>query len=324
MSDIKIKAISEASYWLGEGPHWNEEDQTLIFVDIVNGNIHRYFLQTQRMQNAHLEDIGTGSTVSFIIPVEGAEDIFIVSVGTSIALIKWSPAEPENQTKKPILLLSLDAKEGQHVQFNDAKCDSKGRLYIGTTIKDIEKLFGENFGSLYSIDSDLKISRLVSNVRISNGLAWSKDNKTLYYIDTLELRVDAFDYSFETGDITNRRPVFEYKSHAEVRGFPDGMCIDENDNLWVACYEGSQILNIDPKEGKLLRILDMPVRDITSCCWGGPDYSTLFVTSAGMGTEKETELYPDTGKIFTVTGLGVKGLPPKKYKINNISKFIGS
>ncbi|RXG58022.1 Regucalcin [Armadillidium vulgare] len=88
MSDIKIKAISEASYWLGEGPHWNEEDQTLIFVDIVNGNIHRYFLQTQRMQNAHLEDIGTGSTVSFIIPVEGAEDIFIVSVGTSIALNK--------------------------------------------------------------------------------------------------------------------------------------------------------------------------------------------------------------------------------------------
>ncbi|KAB7494060.1 Regucalcin [Armadillidium nasatum] len=295
MSEIKINAISETSFGLSEGPHWNEDDQTFIFVDIVNGNIHRYFLQTQRVQNAHLEDIGTGSTVSFIIPVEGAQDIFVISVGTSIALIKWSPTEPENQTKKPILLLSLNAKEAQHVQFNDAKCDTKGRLYIGTTIKDIEKVFEENLGSLYSIDSDVKISGLVSN-----------DNRYFLFLSA------------------NRRPAFEYKSHAEVRGFPDGMCIDENDNLWVACYEGSQILNIDPKEGKLLRILHMPVRNITSCCWGGPDYSTLFVTSAGMGHEKETELYPDTGKIFTVTGLGVKGLPPKKYKINNISKFVRS
>ncbi|RXG69935.1 Regucalcin [Armadillidium vulgare] len=188
--------------------------------------------------------------------------------------------------------------------------------------------FGEKhekyFGNLYSIDSDSKISRLVTNVGISNGLAWSRDNKTFYYIDTMEYRVDAFDYSLETGDISNRRPVFEFKSHPEVKGKPDGMSIDENDNLWVACFDGFQILNIDPRKGKLLRIVDMPSRNITSTCWGGPDYSTLFVTSAGKGCEIEIADYPDTGKTFAVIGLGVKGLPPKKFKVNDISKFLKS
>ncbi|KAL7633428.1 UNVERIFIED_CONTAM: hypothetical protein RMT77_016299 [Armadillidium vulgare] len=324
MSEIKINAISKDGYTLGEGPHWNEEDQTLIFVDILHGNIHRYFLQTQRMQNAHIDDGGTDTTVSFIIPVEGAKDTFVIGLRTSVAIIKWSPTEPDNQIIKPIPLLALDSTQAQRVKFNDAKCDNKGRLYVGTMDTDFQEKHEKYLGSLYSIDSDVKISRLETNIKISNGLAWSRDKKTFYYIDTMEHRIDAFDYSFETGVISNRRPVFVYKSHPEVKGIPDGMSIDENDNLWVACFNGFQVLNIDPREGKLLRVLDMPARNIISTCWGGPDYSTLFVTSAKLSSENDIEVYPETGKTFAVTGLGVKGLSPKKFKVNNLSKFIES
>ncbi|KAB7494591.1 Regucalcin [Armadillidium nasatum] len=222
------------------------------------------------MQNAHIDDGGTETSVSFIIPVEGAKDTFVIGLRSSVALIKWSPTEPDNQIIKPIPLLALDSTQAQRVKFNDAKCDNKGRLYL----------------------------------------------------DTMIHRIDAFDYSFETGVISKRRPVFDYKSHPEVKGIPDGMSIDENDNLWVACFDGFQVLNINPREGKLLRILDMPVRNPTSTCWGGPDYSTLFVTSAKLNSENDIEVYPETGKTFAVTGLGVKGLSPKKFKVNNISKYI--
>ncbi|RXG70942.1 Regucalcin [Armadillidium vulgare] len=139
MSEIKINAISKDGYTLGEGPHWNEEDQTLLSVDILHGNIHRYFLQTQRMQNAHIDDGGTDTTVSFIIPVEGAKDTFVIGLRTSVALIKWCPTEPDNQIIKPIPLLALDSTQAQRVKFNDAKCDNKGRLYVGTMDTDFRK-----------------------------------------------------------------------------------------------------------------------------------------------------------------------------------------
>lgn len=322
MSEVKISPISSDFYILGEGPHWNEEDQSLLFVDILQGNVHKYYFQTQKIKTVHVENVGTDGSVSFVIPVEGTTDNFVVGLGLSLALLKWSSSEPDKQVKKPVLLHSLDATHSPRVRFNDAKCDRSGRLFAGTMDTDFGEKHDKYLGDLYTFDSNIKISHLVTNVSISNGLAWSRDSKIFYYIDSMEYRVDAFDYSIDIGTISNRRPVFDYKSHPEVKGKPDGMCIDENENLWVACFDGFQVLNIDPRTGKLIRIIDMPSRNITSCCWGGPDYSILFVTSAGRDCQNEIGAFPDTGKTFAVTGLNVKGLPPKKYKINNLSKVL--
>ena len=80
----------------------------------------------------------------------------------------------------------------------------------------------------------------MKGVSISNGLCWSKDDKTFYYIDTLEFRVDAFDYDIETGSVSNRRTVFDFGAN-KIKGFPDGMAIDNQDNLWIACFAGGQV-----------------------------------------------------------------------------------
>ena len=184
------------------------------------------------------------------------------------------------------------------LRLNDAKCDPAGRFWFGTT-----GLFGgAPEGSLYRLDPNGSCRRMLSGPKTSNGLAWSGDRKTMYYIDSGETSLDAFDYCHDTGDISNRRTLLK------TEGFtPDGMTIDEEGMLWVALWGGSKVIRFDPDKRETIAEIPMPAKNTTSCCFAGEKLDLLFITSSGEGFDE-----PQAGYVF-VAEPGVRGAPTWRF-----------
>lgn len=297
MSSVKVECVVKASVLLGEGPVWEESEQTLLFVDIAGRNIHRWSAATNQIQSVETEDM-----VTFAVPRRSGG--YIAGVGRSIVAVDWS-------TQMMTSLVEVDTDKPNN-RLNDGKVDPVGRLLAGTMGKEQRPAeVKRKQGSLFSVASDLTVTKHVSQVDISNGLDWSLDAKTFFYIDSLSLTVDAFDYDSNTGHLGNRRVVYRME---EEEGLPDGMTVDAEGRLWVACYNGGRVINIDPATGVRLQTVSLPVTKTTSCCFGGPDYSDLYVTSASLGLDQsERGQQPLAGNIFRVRGLGVKGRPSHSF-----------
>lgn len=281
----------------GEGPYWEESTQSLLFIDVVMQYVRRWDYATKEVQEIKLDN-----SVGFAIPRKSGG--IIVGLGKTVSHLNW-------ETKEVTMVMELD-KECE-TRMNDAKCDCRGRLWAGTM--GIDRWPGMPHmgeGSLYCIDIDATVKKHKEKTNISNGLAWSSDNKIMYYIDSQPGTLWAYDYDVNTGSISNVRTVLDFDS--EKYGAPDGMTIDTEGKLWVACYGGSCVVRLDPNTGEELQIVKFPARRITSCCFGGPNYDELFVTSAAAGADDdELKQYPLSGSLFRVTGLGVKGYPPNVY-----------
>jgi sugar lactone lactonase YvrE len=159
-------------------------------------------------------------------------------------------------------------------------------------------------GSLYRVDAAWRIDRLLDRVSISNGLAWSGDARTMYYIDSPTRRVDAFDFDVANGAIANRRTVIEVDD-----GYPDGMCIDRQDNLWVAFWGGWGVGCFDPRSGKRIARVKVPVEAVTSCCFGGPNWDELYITTASRDLDEVGRAcQPLAGSVFRAKP-GASGWP---------------
>jgi sugar lactone lactonase YvrE len=151
---------------------------------------------------------------------------------------------------------------------------------------------------LYEVGAGFRFRRVVENVGMSNGLVWSVDGHLLYYIDSLARRVDAFDWDPSERSLSNRRPVFNL---GEEPGIPDGMTIDQNGMLWIALWDGHAVIAVDPAEGKLVDRIELPVSQITSCCFGGADFKTLYITTAHIGlSAAQRNREPHAGDILSV------------------------
>jgi sugar lactone lactonase YvrE len=160
-------------------------------------------------------------------------------------------------------------------------------------------------GSLYSLDGK-SLSKLLPNVTISNGLAWSPDHTTFYYIDTPTREVRAFDYDLENGSIANPRVVIHV---GESFGWPDGMTSDIQGNLWIAMWGGAQLTKWNPNTGQLLEQIPVPAKNVSCCVFGGKNMNELFITSARVGLDEDTlKQYPLTGGVFRME-TNVEGMP---------------
>lgn len=179
-------------------------------------------------------------------------------------------------------------------RFNDGKPGPNGSFYAGTMGIEAEK----EAGSLYRLDPDGPIEKIISNVTISNGLAWNSDENTMYYIDTPTKEIWAFDYNKSTGKISNKQVAVSIPWWA---GSPDGMTIDSDDHLWVAHWGGSAVHCWDPKTGRHLDTVSMPAEQITCCTFGGPNLDTLYISSAAIGlSEDKLKHRPLSGALFKV------------------------
>ncbi|KAK0164549.1 hypothetical protein PV328_003165 [Microctonus aethiopoides] len=303
---IMLEQVS-TPFYLAEGPHWDVEDNVLYFIDMFAQNIHCYHPETHEVTYAHL----TGGPVTVVVPVAGKKNTFVVGCGTDLIEVLW---DHRSNNLSPVTKLISSVEVGRtNIRFNDGKVDPRGRFWAGTMGQVGSGQLIDNIGSLYRFEYNGTSTKVLSPVSISNGLAWSHKKDTFYFADSPTLRVDAYDYNDNTGDISNRRTVFNLVEH-NIPGIPDGLTIDIVGHLWVAINGGSRVIEIDPNTGKLFRTIRFPTAKINSVAFGGPNLDVLYVVTAQHDlSEQELIEQPLAGCIFAIRDLGTKGTPMLSY-----------
>jgi len=267
---------------LGEGAIWHHRHHMLYWVDILG----KKFWQFNPTTGQH-DDFETGQLTGTIVPRRHGGVMLALHHGFAV----YYPAALK-------LTMICDPENNQpELRFNDGKCDPAGRFWAGT----MPIASRDPIGSLYCLYPDLHVERKVTEVSCSNGIAWSLDHKTMYYIDTPLCRVDAFDFDVATGHIENRRVAFEIP---QAMGHPDGSTLDADGMLWIAHWGGSCVARWNPQTGEHLATVELPTPQITSCAFGGPRLDQLYITSARVGRDSD----PYAGGLFCVD-VGVKGIP---------------
>jgi sugar lactone lactonase YvrE len=267
---------------LGEGPHWDSERGQLLWVDILAGRV-----LIGAPSGSAIEVIRTlevGRHIGAVVPwTQGG---WLAAATTGFIHIADSGAVTE--------LAQPEAGSRVETRMNDGTCDPQGRFWAGSMAYDETP----GAGSLYRVDLDGSVERVLEEVTISNGLGWSPDGTTMYVTDTGPGRIDAYDFDGATGAITNRREFFV---GAGGRGAPDGLTVDSDGCIWTAQWRGGAVLRLDPS---IIGEVDMPVSQPTSCCFGGPDLATLYITSARVGVEGE-----DLAGVLMQCTPGARGQP---------------
>lgn len=283
---MKIINTIPSQCFLGEGPLWIAKLGCFFWVDIEKGNLHRYHLASEQLEIRHFSH-------RLAVVLEGQNGKLILGLDRRLVRYDWETGEIEE--------LCAVEEDLTLNRFNDGKVDPKGRIWIGT----LSTLFTEGAGSLYRIGSDLKPAVQLKNLTISNGMAWTTDQQTFYFIDTPTKKIQEFAFDPASGEIKFRRIAVEIP---EGLGFPDGMCIDQEGMLWVAHYAGSGVYRWNPKTGELLDKIELPVPHVTSCCFGGENLDVMLITTAQENlSEDDLKKYPQSGNLFLVK-LEVGGL----------------
>lgn len=265
------------SKW-GEGAIW--WDGALYYVDIEGHQVHRFDPATGNEKSWNI-----GQRVGTVVPresgglvVAGDHGIYFLDEESG-ALTAIADPEPEKTDNR----------------FNDGKCSPDGRFFAGTI--SLVKKNGD--ARLYRLDPDLTLHEAFGPVTNSNGIVWSADGKTVFYIDTPRKEVLAFDY--EAGHLRNMRSVI---STEHLESSPDGMTIDAEGKLWVAFCHGGCVVRFDPDNGSELKRVELPALETTSCAFGGEHFEDLYVTT-GIHKSVEEE---HGGRLFVIRGLGVRGV----------------
>lgn len=276
---------------LAEGPCWLEAEQALLWVDIEGSRIGLFEPAT-----GDNREWPTPCHVGVVVPTTRGDWLAATQQG-------FFRFDPQTGELEPLVDPESDLPGNR---FNDGKCDPQGRFWAGSIAYDRTP----GAASLYCLDRDLQVRKMLADVSTSNGLTWSLDGTTFYYIDTPTRRVDAFDFAVESGEISQRRTVI---SIPEEMGKPDGMTIDRDGMLWVALWGGSCVSRWDPRTGTLLGKVHVAAERVSSCCFGGPDYRQLYITTARSGLSPEAlESQPLAGGLFCVE-LEHQGLAPTPF-----------
>ncbi|KAH9363935.1 hypothetical protein HPB48_015046 [Haemaphysalis longicornis] len=207
--------------------------------------------------------------------------------------------------KKTLLTEVSDPLSTVKTRLNDGKCDALGRLWTGSLPTALWVDIIPEKNNFWSFSKG-RLEHKLDKISLSNGITWTSDNRTMFYVDSIPKQIYAFDFDLNAGNIRNRRLLADFRSTPGYQGLglPDGMTIDVNDKIWLTCFEGSGVIQIDPETAKILTKIDLPTKYTTSCCFGGPNYEDLYVTSASFLPESKKA---EDGLLFRVTGLGVKG-----------------
>jgi sugar lactone lactonase YvrE len=282
----KVEHLLAIGCRLGEGPRWNVAEGKLYWVDIESHCFYRM-------------DPTGGEPERFEVGLPVSVLGFRASGGLIMAT-REGFATYDLQTSQVSIIDNPEADRGHpESRFNDGATDSNGRFWAGTMTHE----GAEN--ALYRLDPDGTIHTMERGLTITNGMGWSPDNHTMYLTDTNRRVIYAYAYDAPSGTIANRRNFVEV---LEDEGWPDGLTIDAEGFVWSAHYGGSRITRYDP-DGKIERVVELPVTNITSCCFGGPDLTDLYITTAWSGlTEKERERQQQAGDLF-ILHTTTKGRP---------------
>jgi L-arabinonolactonase len=271
---------------LGEAPIWDVAEQSLYWADIEGRLLQRFHPAS-----------GSASTWPFEERICAAAPRkcggFVVALASGLAFF-----DPDTGAIERLVAPEAHLSDNR---MNEAKCDRSGRLWAGT----MNERTGAPTAALYRLDADLSHHRVEENIGISNGIAWSPDDRVFYFADTAKRKIFAYDFDRTDGTITNRRLFVDCADHP---GAPDGSTVDANGFIWNAEWDGWRVVRYAP-DGRIDRILSLPVQRPTSCVFGGADLSTLFVTSAVWDLSKDQQgAQPYAGGVLALD-VGVRGLP---------------
>jgi len=283
MSDT-LYLIDEKNQLVAEGPVWDERAGLLYTIDILGRTIRTTRLDTLEHSERHYpQDIGC------VVLRENGGLLAAMQDGIYEAL-------PDGSIKPYFI---PDAIKGR--RFNDGKVGPDGRLYVGTTDENHE-------GAFYRLDPNGTWTTLLDHIGCSNGLAWSADHKTLYYVDSPDRVIYAFDFDEQEGMIANRRTLIGVPFAPAV---PDGMTIDADDMLYLALWGGHCVLRINPRAARVERLFSIPASKVSCCGFAGDDLKTLVITTASKDVDPAAE--PDAGKTFALR-CETPGAPSWRFK----------
>ncbi len=285
---INSECVFDEHCTLGEGPFWH--NNALWWVDIEKGRLYQGTTETGERRYWEL-----GEKVGVVVPIKNTH-AFLAGCQKGLYEITLS----EDKCFKKLLVDPEPDKPNN--RFNDGKCDPTGRFWAGTMHTGKPRKVGG--ASFYRFDSDGTYSTILENVTVSNGLDWSPDEKNMYYIDSHHPRVDVFDYNPANGVVSNRRTLIE---PADLPGHPDGMTLDADGNLWVAFWGGGAVRQFNAQNGEIMTEVTVP-SCTTSCCFGGKNYETLFITTAIIGmSDEEKQRHPESAGCIHSCKPGVRG-----------------
>lgn len=284
-----VEVVVDGRALVGESPAWDAATGTLLWVDVLRREVRRH----DPRSGADVLLRRLPCPVGAVVP--RADGRVAVAAGMGVALL--DPASGE---------LAWLAHADRGDRMNDAACDPAGRLWAGTLT--IEQTPGA--AALYRLDGH-EFTRVLDDVGLSNGLGWSPDGSTVYYVDTPTQRVDAFDYDLGAGSISNRRTFVDLR---ELPGRPDGLTVDAAGGVWVAMARGGAVRRFTER-GAADEVIAIGTPRVTSCAFGGAGLRDLYVTTSCVGLD-EAALVADplAGALLRIPEVGVCGLPTHTFE----------
>lgn len=278
---------------LGEAPLWKSDTQSLYWVDILNKKLYRL---DEPEGNHHIYDMP--SLVScFAFGNDGLIYLFLED-----GLYAF-----EEEIKKLTFISAPEDLDNNH-RFNDGKCDSHGRFYVGS----MEKDYIHPTGSLYFVDETLKFTKVIhEKFVVPNGLCWNDVDKKFYHVDTVNGDVNVYDYNPISGLLGESKTIIHFEKE---EGSPDGMTIDADGKLWIAHWGGYKISRWDPVLCIRLEEIAIPVEKVTSLTFGGKDMKELYITSASL----EGAVGELSGSVFKVR-VDVEGRESATFKVRKLN-----
>ena len=296
MQEFVATACTTELYELGEGCRWDDVRGELYWVDILTGRFFRALVDAQHVDIQRTYELP--GMLTALAPFEDRTDGWIVALDQSIYRL--------TESGELTLLASPEGHQAAEVRMNDGSADPWGRFWIGSMA------FNEEVGrgSLYRFHESSGAEIMEANVTISNGLAWSADERTMYFVDSGPGTVWAFDVD-ANGDVSKQRLLVQFDVAHE--GSPDGLCMDAEGALWLAVWGGYEVRRYSPSGEQLARV-EISTAQPSCCAIGGANGTTLYVTTAREDMSDELlEREADAGRLFTVD-VGVTGTPLLAYR----------
>ena len=285
---LLLDRVAPSGCRLGEGPTWVPADERLVWVDILESAVHWF-----APGDGSTGRFSTDRPVTALAPT--ADGGYVAATETGLGRLTWESGAIEQ--------IAEIAAEG--ARMNDGKCDPAGRFVAGSMALNGEDPLGE----VVALEPSLETRTLLTGVRISNGLDWSPDGRTMYYVDTGRGSLDSFAYDVDLGTIGVRSRLVELD---RAEGLFDGLAADSEGCVWVAVPYAGEVRRYSPR-GRLLTVVHAPTAVVTSCCFGGVDLKTLYVTSAAAYVDPAAgEADEDGGALFAVE-VSVAGLPTRAF-----------
>ena len=294
VAGLSAQPVGDTTGELGEGPRWDPSINSLFWVDVRARTLFQSKWASRTLTT--IESRIFPGEVSCAIPISNRPGELILPCAGSLLRI--------DETGSIVTLGIIEPDD--RLQLNDAACDNRGRLWVGTFGRKGER----EVGSLFKVDVDGTVTKAFEHISLSNGIGWSPDGQRMYYVDSVTGQIDLFDYDLDHGLAIGRR---RFVSLADGPGLPDGLVVDTDGGVWVAIWDRAVVLRFSA-DGTLTHRVDLPVARPTACCFGGEDLRTLFITSAWAELPREERLaQPFAGRIFCCEDLPFGGLPTSPY-----------